>query len=140
MTNRAREECCQQRRPELENRLPGGPRHMIGKTAPIKQCWITLLTGGFLYAQAPQIDAVTPSEGPIAGGTVVVLRGSNLADAKLTLDNVAVAATVTAQEIRFTTPKHDNGYAILRAATSVGTATGRFLYIPPALKDLPPGY
>jgi sugar lactone lactonase YvrE len=93
-----------------------------------------------LFAQAPRIDSVSPSAGPIAGGTAVVLRGSNLAGAKLTVDNAAVAATVTAEEIRFTAPKHDNGYAILRAATSAGMATARFLYIPPALKDLPPGY
>src|SRR5689334_7545995 len=66
---------------------------------------ICILRGGLLFAQPPRIDSVTPGEGPIAGGTAVVLRGANLAGAKFTIDASLATATVTADEIRFITAR-----------------------------------
>lgn len=110
------------------------------RLVPLVAALAFCLAAGTLFAQGPRIDSVNPSEAPIAGGAQIVLRGANLAGAKLTVDNAAVAATVTAEEIRFTAPKHDNGYAILRVTSAGGTATARLLHMPPALKDLPAGY
>ncbi|MBM3747194.1 MAG: hypothetical protein FJW34_15510 [Acidobacteria bacterium] len=94
-----------------------------------------------LCAQAPQVNSITPASVPIAGGAEVSVRGSNFTSARVTLDGVAVSTSSTAaDEIRFAAPKHDNGYAILRVSTPAGTAISRVLYIPPPLKDLPPGY
>lgn len=93
------------------------------------------------FAQAPRIDSVTPSQGPITGGTPVTLSGSNLAGAALSLDGAPIMATAASPtQIRFTTPAHDSGVGSLRVTTSSGTAYGEFLYVPPPLADLPKGY
>lgn len=94
-----------------------------------------------LLAQAPRIDSIVPAEGPIAGGTSVTIKGANLTGITLAVDKVAVAArVVSAGEVQFTTPAHDNGFAVIKMASSGGAAYGEFLYIPPKLKDLPAGY
>ena len=46
----------------------------------------------------------------------------------------------TDTEVRLQMPPHDNGYAIVAAVGAGGTAYGRYLYVPPRLDDLPPGY
>ncbi len=93
------------------------------------------------FAQAPRIDSVSPSEGPIAGGTIVTIKGANLAGAVLELDRATLAPiTLSDSGIRFQTPSHDNGFAVITVSTEQGVAHTRFLYMPPRLKDLPPGY
>ncbi|HYL75741.1 MAG TPA: IPT/TIG domain-containing protein [Bryobacteraceae bacterium] len=99
------------------------------------------LATGTVFAQAPRIDSLSPGQVPIAGGTAISIRGANFTNATVSIDKAAVTATSIAfDEIRFTALKHDNGYAIVRVSTGAGTATARVLYIPPSLKDLPPGY
>src|SRR5512141_1687342 len=89
----------------------------------------------------PRIDRIDPSEGPIAGGTAVTVSGSGLSGASLTVDgNAILPSTVADVEVRFTTPKHDNGYALVKVATAAGSAYAEFLYVPPRLEELPPGY
>ena len=39
-------------------------------------------------------------------------------------------------QVRLQMPAHDNGYALIQ----VGSAAAEFLYLPPKLADLPPGY
>ena len=100
-----------------------------------------LLTATAVFAQAPRIDSVSPSEAPIAGGMPITLRGANLAGTRFSIDDQeATATSVSAGELRFTAPKHDNGYSILRVTSAAGTATARLLYMPPALKELAAGY
>jgi sugar lactone lactonase YvrE len=94
-----------------------------------------------LHGQSPRIDSVDPSRGPIAGGTAVSVKGANFQNATLWMDKVEIVPlAVSATEIRFVAPRHDNGIATIKAATSAGSAYGAFLYIPPRLEDLPPGY
>jgi sugar lactone lactonase YvrE len=46
----------------------------------------------------------------------------------------------TATELRLTMPQHDNGYAIVHVQVAGEDLTARFLYLPPALRDLPAGF
>jgi hypothetical protein len=88
-------------------------------------------------AQQPRIDSLSPSDGPIAGGTVVTVAGANLSGATVMVDRVPIAPLSQSDSVvRLQMPKHDNGYALLQ----VGSAAAEFLYIPPRLEDLPPGY
>jgi hypothetical protein len=58
----------------------------------------------------------------------------------ISLDSAPITpAFISASEIRFTTPKHDNGYAGITAQRGAAVAYTEFLYVPPALRDLPPG-
>ncbi|MGH9369677.1 MAG: IPT/TIG domain-containing protein [Thermoanaerobaculia bacterium] len=103
-----------------------------------------LLLAGFAAAagaQAPHIDSLTPSRGPIAGGTAVTVAGSGFAGANLFFDDRSLIPTsATDTEIRFTTPPHDNGYAPVKVSNASGSAYAEYLYVPPRLRDLPPGY
>lgn len=87
------------------------------------------------WAQAPRIDALDRAQGPIAGGTVVTIRRASLARASVTIDSNSVAFTqVSSAELRFTAPKHDNGYALVKAGA--GAAYAELLYVPPKLEEL----
>jgi sugar lactone lactonase YvrE len=100
-----------------------------------------LTVNQMLFGQAPRIDSVTPSQGPIAGGTMVTIRGANFEDATLFMDRATITPQAhSATEICFTTPSHDNSIVALRVINSAGAAYAEFLYVPPKLKDLPPGY
>lgn len=89
----------------------------------------------------PTIFSISPSQGPIAGGTVVTISGLGLASASTSIDGNSVAPlSRTNTQIRFTAPAHDNGYALVKVSNSSGDAYQEFLYVPPRLADLPPGY
>lgn len=103
--------------------------------------WLVPVLCAAAQAQVPRIDAIDPAQGPIAGGTVVTVRGANLAGVSLAIDKVTVAGqVVSTSEIRFTTPVHDNGFAVVKLTGAGGAAFAEFLYVPPKLKDLPAGY
>src|SRR5437763_1834636 len=92
-------------------------------------CVVAWLGVSPLVAQAPRIDSLAPQQGPIAGATNVTVSGVNFTGASVTVDNIAVTPSLLASGvIQFATPKHDNGYAILRVATPAGTAQALFLY------------
>jgi len=94
-----------------------------------------------LLGQAPRIDSIDPAQGPIAGGTVVTITGANFQGATLSVDKAAVTPqSISATTIEFTSATHDNGIASIKVATTAGAAYGEFLYVPPRLQDLPPGY
>jgi sugar lactone lactonase YvrE len=96
-----------------------------------------LLTCTAAFAQQPRIGGLSPSQGPIAGGTIVTIRGANFTGATVTIDRSPITPlSRTDSEVRVTMPKHDNGYGVI----AVGNAYGEFLYLPPRLQDLPPGY
>ena len=72
-------------------------------------------------AQPPRIDAVTPAQAPIAGGTVVTVTGSAFDGATVTLDGSPIVPSAqSSTRIEFTAPAHDNGYALVRVATADG--------------------
>src|SRR5512141_109497 len=102
---------------------------------------LVALTCAAAFAQQPRIDSVSPSQGPIAGGTIITIRGASLAGAAITLDRAAIVPlSQSDSEVRLRTPPHDNGYVVIAAGSSAGTGYGRFLYVPPAFATLPPGF
>lgn len=108
---------------------------------PVRLSLVALLIAAAARAQAPRVELLDPAQGPIAGGTAVTIRGANLAGATVAIDAQSVAVTqVSPAELRVTTPKHDNGYALVKVFTAVGSAYAEFLYVPPKLEDLPTGY
>src|SRR6185436_13972029 len=89
----------------------------------------------------PTIVRITPSSGPIAGGTSVTLSGTQFTGATVKIGEVVVTPiSATDTEIVFVTPKHNNGIATVAVqGTDVAEYT-EFLYLPPRLEDLPPGF
>src|SRR5437016_3055490 len=99
------------------------------------------MTCAAAFGQQPRIDSVAPSQGPIAGGTVVSLKGANFTGVTVKLDrNVLAPLSQSDSEIRLQMPQRDNGYAIVSLTNATGSAYGRFLYLPPRLDEIPPGY
>ncbi len=98
---------------------------------------MVVLTCAAAFAQQPRVDSIMPSQGPIAGGTIVTISGANFTGAAVTLDGSMITPQARSDStITLAMPAHDNGYAIV----SVGGAYARFLYVPPRLQDLPAGY
>ncbi|HEY3052217.1 MAG TPA: IPT/TIG domain-containing protein, partial [Thermoanaerobaculia bacterium] len=89
------------------------------------------------FAEQPRIDVISPSEGPIAGGTIVTITGASLSGVSVTIDGVEVTPIARISSmIQLQMPRHDNGYALIQ----IGSAAAEFLYIPPKIEDLPPGF
>ena len=91
--------------------------------------------------QAASIAAVTPTQGPIAGGTRATISGVGFSGAIVHIDGQDVTpVSLSDTAITVQMPPHDNGYAVI-AVAAPGSATSytRFLYMPPRLIDLPPG-
>lgn len=88
------------------------------------------------------VELVAPSQGPIAGGTLVTITGSGFTNATVLIDGQPVAPigqSDTAITLRMAA--HDNGYVVIAvAAPGSATVYGRYLYVPPRLEDLPPGH
>jgi hypothetical protein len=102
---------------------------------------ILLFAAAAAASAAPRIDSVSPNQGPIAGGTVVTISGSGFAGASVTLDEKPIAPlSITDIQIQLSMPSHDNGYALIQVAAGGTSSAAEFLYIPPRLQDLPPGY
>ncbi len=77
----------------------------------------------FTYGPAPVVNALSPSTGPTAGGTRVVIDGTNLAGATA-VDFGSTAATIksdSASEIVATAPAHAAGQVDVTVTTSAGT-------------------
>jgi sugar lactone lactonase YvrE len=122
-------------------RIGTGERWLRNASQLLSFSLFCLMLGQALFGQSPRIDSIDPAQGPIAGGTVVTITGANFQGATLSVDKVAVTPqAISATAIKFVTAPHDNGIASLKVATSAGAAYGEFLYVPPRLQDLPPGY
>lgn len=91
-------------------------------------------------ALAQRIDSIAPAQGPIAGGTILSIKGANLDGASVTLDGAPIVPlSQNASEIRLSMPPHDNGYVAITVRSLAGRANAKFLYVPPRLADLPAG-
>jgi sugar lactone lactonase YvrE len=87
------------------------------------------------------VRQISPSQGPIGGGTQVTLDGSGFTGTVLMVDGVAVTPISSSDtQVVFQTPVHDNGIASVQLTGNGPTAYAEFLYLPPALKSLPAGY
>ncbi|MDR6904849.1 hypothetical protein J2X63_000535 [Agromyces sp. 3263] len=96
----------------------------------------------FTYVPAPVLTALTPDEGPVAGGTPVTITGTDLAGAtEVTIDGTSVPFTqVSDTEITFTTPPHAAGPVDVVVTTPGGDSNALpFTYVPaPVLTALSP--
>src|SRR5512132_1651742 len=101
----------------------------------MRGAWLVCIMAGVAAGALaqPRIESVDPARGPIAGGTVVSIRGANLAGVPVKLDRTAITPlSQTAAEVRLQMPAHDNGYALIR----IGDVYARFLYLSPELRTL----
>jgi len=98
--------------------------------------------GGFTYIPPPTITSIVPNSGPVAGGTTVVITGTNLTGGTVTFGGTAATCTVnSATQITCTTPAHTPGAVDVVVTTPGGTATstGGFTYVPlPTVTGLSP--
>ena len=94
-------------------------------------------SGTFRYIEAPMITSVTPTVGPIAGGTTVTITGTNLANTtSVTVGGVAGTAltNLSSTSVSFTTAVSGVGGLrdiVLETYSGVGSATssGAFRYV-----------
>jgi sugar lactone lactonase YvrE len=102
---------------------------------------LSLLGSTSLFAQTPRIDSVVPSQGPIAGGTIVTVTGANFSLATVQVDKTKVVpSSINDTQITLVMPQHDNGYAQIKIDNTSGNGYGEFLYVPPRLDEIPSGY
>lgn len=107
----------------------------------IRVLLLVSLTCAAAVAQQPKIESLSPSQGPITGDTIVTVKGANFTGATVTLDRKPITPLSQSDaEIRLQMPKHDNGYALISARNPGGAAYGEYLYVPPRLDEIPPGY
>jgi formylglycine-generating enzyme required for sulfatase activity len=118
-----------------------------GSAPPAEQR--TSITATSPVPPAPAVSAVSPSSGPMAGGTDVTITGTNFAaSATVTIGGTAATVfSVTATTINATTPAHVAGAAnvvVHNPDGQTGTLTGGFTFsdtppveTPPVRGDLP---
>jgi alpha-tubulin suppressor-like RCC1 family protein/chitodextrinase len=96
-----------------------------------------------ITAPSPVITTITPASGPVAGGTSVIIYGTNLANpTSVTFDGVsATVVSSTATQIVVTTPAHAAGLANVVVSTASGSMTrmGGFAYVAPTDLWMPVG-
>lgn len=84
---------------------------------------------------APAITSIAPTSGPIAGGQLVTVTGTDFTGAtKVTVGSVAASFTVVSStEITVTTPAHAAGVAAIRVTTAGGfsalVTADRYTYV-----------
>jgi len=96
----------------------------------------------YTYVPRPVISAVTPSQGPVAGGTTVTITGSHFSTAtRVVFGDVSVPFTVVSDSaITLTTPAHARGVVVPEVVTVGGNAWGgSFEYMgPPVITSVSP--
>ncbi len=97
---------------------------------------VARLEDGFLYFAPPRVDAVDPPTGPLAGGTMVTIRGAGfMAPLSASVGGVPLESVVVLDDgaVQGVTPAADTaGPADVVVATSYGAAVGAgaFTYLP----------
>jgi hypothetical protein len=92
------------------------------------------LTNGFTYVAVPTVTSVSPSNGPIAGGTEVTITGTNFATGATVTFGSAAATNVTvvsATQITATTPAGSAGSVTVTVTVSglSGSLSSGFAYV-----------
>ena len=110
--------------------------------------WCAVIVGavGNASAQqaAPVVASISPSRGPVAGGTTVILSGSGFTAGTTVAFNRRSASNVQvidATRIQATTPPLEEDHlavalAAVRVSNAVGTAYAEFLYVPPTFDEI----
>ncbi len=111
---------------------------------------VTGTTGAYTYVDPPTFGSIAPPTGPIAGGTIVTITGTNLIGAAaggvngVTFDGIAATgiSVVSGASITATTPGHATAGAVnVVVTTPNGTATGTGVYTyvaPPTVISIAP--
>jgi hypothetical protein len=90
------------------------------------------LTNAYTYVSAPGIGSISPTNGSTAGGQIVIITGTNVANAKkVTFDGLSAAITAnTSGTITVITPPHAAGAVNVVVTTAGGssTSTGGYTY------------
>ncbi|MBI3650153.1 MAG: IPT/TIG domain-containing protein [Acidobacteria bacterium] len=95
------------------------------------------LTNGYTYNTAPSVTAISPTSGPVGGGTTVTITGTGfIAGATVTLGGAAATSVtvVSSTSITATTPPHAAGavnVVVTNSDNQSGTLTNGFTYNPP---------
>jgi sugar lactone lactonase YvrE len=115
------------------------PIKHIARDRPFMTAFCLLAISVGAHGQAT-ITAITPTQGPIAGGTTVTLAGSGFSGTTLLLDYQPVTPVSSSDtQIVFTTPVHDSGIALVELSGNGPNAYAEFVYMPPTLTSLQPG-
>ena len=119
-------------------RVSAGPVDVVVTTAG----GAATLAGGFSYRQAA-ISSISPLTGSTAGGTSVVINGSNLTGATaVTFGGTAASSFVVNSDSQITavTPVRSAGSALVVVTTPAGRATASqsFTYVAPSISTLSP--
>ncbi|HKK91803.1 MAG TPA: IPT/TIG domain-containing protein, partial [Longimicrobiales bacterium] len=99
---------------------------------------IGTLTDGFTYVAPPTVASISPDNGPIAGGTVVTITGTDFqADAAVTIGGVAATDVtfVNSTSLTATTGARAAGtvdVVVTNPDTQIGTLSNGFTYVAPA--------
>ncbi|MEY3142913.1 MAG: hypothetical protein RLY21_1406, partial [Planctomycetota bacterium] len=102
------------------------------------------LPNAFTYVAPPTISAVTPNQGPTAGGTTVIITGSGFfVPATVTIGGVAATSVqvLSSSTLTAVTPAGAAGSANVSVTTPFGTVTntGAFAYFaPPTIVSVSP--
>lgn len=95
---------------------------------------VTSAAAVLVVASAPHISTVTPPAGPLAGGQLVTISGTNLSGPSVAFDSAfAPIQSVTSSKIVAITPPHAAGTVDVTVKTAGGTATATaaYRYVPP---------
>ena len=91
--------------------------------------------GAFCFIPPPTITDIQPYYGPITGGTMIVITGTNLTDGTFTIDGITMMCEVAPDGLSAvcTTPAHVEGWVDVTVTTIGGSDTwysGFYYYTP----------
>ncbi|MGB8891012.1 MAG: IPT/TIG domain-containing protein, partial [Methanoregula sp.] len=95
----------------------------------------------FTYAAAPTISSISPTSGPIAGGTSVAITGTSFTGATAVMFGSSQATTFTvnnATSLNATSPAGSAGTVNITVTTPGGSATISYTYIVPTITGISP--
>ena len=101
-------------------------------------------TRAFTYVNGPSITSVTPTKGPAAGGTTVIIKGSNFTTVTAVKFGTSTATSFTRNSTRQLTAVDSpgNGTVAVTVTTKYGGSTARvtaFTYVaPPTVTSVTP--
>ncbi|NBP52541.1 MAG: transporter, partial [Actinobacteria bacterium] len=89
------------------------------------------LAGGYTHVARPVITTVTPTAGPLGGGTTITITGTSLANATVKVGGVAATGVVAGNtSITAVTPANTVGAKVIEVTTvgGVGSKAAAFTY------------
>jgi len=110
-------------------------------------CFALIGSTAFAQTNTPGIDSISPSQGPVAGGTLVTITGSGFtADttAKFNRNSGIGIHVLSGSQLQVTTPPLGDGafataLAEVRVSNSNGESFAEFLYVSPTYDQIGPG-